>query len=155
MINDLQEDRVFFVRTEAEGQRAGVLNLTAFSSSTSPWSQKDALVGQAVFHSCLLGFRFVSALRAMEEARIPAGPVHSPQEALDDVHVRASGVLRQIAFPGATRAAPVVDTPIRLSATPGAIRGRAPLLGEHSDAILAELGYSEAQIAQLRASKVV
>jgi len=95
------------------------------------------------------------ALRAMEEARIPAGPVHSPQEALDDAHVRASGVLRQIAYPGATRAAPVVDTPIRLSATPGAIRGRAPLLGEHSDAILAELGYSEAQIAQLRASKVI
>jgi 2-methylisocitrate lyase-like PEP mutase family enzyme len=40
-------------------------------------------------------------------------------------------------------------------ATPGAVRGRAPLLGEHSDAILAELGYTEAQIAQLRAANVV
>jgi crotonobetainyl-CoA:carnitine CoA-transferase CaiB-like acyl-CoA transferase len=69
--------------------------------------------------------------------------------------VRASGVLREIAYPGAARPAPVADTPVRLSATPGAIRSRAPLLGEHTDAILGEIGYSEAQIAQLRAAGVV
>ena len=95
------------------------------------------------------------ALQAMDAARIPAGPVHSPQEALDDAHIRASGVLRDIAYPGAARPAPVADTPIGLSATPGAIRGRAPLLGEHTDAILAEIGYSAPQIAQLRANAVV
>jgi crotonobetainyl-CoA:carnitine CoA-transferase CaiB-like acyl-CoA transferase len=91
----------------------------------------------------------------MEDARIPAGPVHSPQDALDDAHVRASGVLREIAYPGAARPAPVADTPVRLSATPGAIRSRAPLLGEHTDGILGEIGYSEAEIAQLRAAGVV
>jgi crotonobetainyl-CoA:carnitine CoA-transferase CaiB-like acyl-CoA transferase len=95
------------------------------------------------------------ALQAMEDARIPAGPVHSPQDALDDAHVRASGVLREIAYPGAARPAPVADTPVRLSATPGAIRSRAPLLGEHTDGILGEIGYSEAEIAQLRAAGVV
>jgi crotonobetainyl-CoA:carnitine CoA-transferase CaiB-like acyl-CoA transferase len=91
----------------------------------------------------------------MAAARIPAGPVHSPQEALDDAHVRASGILRDIAYPGARRPAPVADTPVRRSATPGAIRGRAPLLGEHTDAILGEIGYGDAQIAQLRADGVV
>jgi crotonobetainyl-CoA:carnitine CoA-transferase CaiB-like acyl-CoA transferase len=91
----------------------------------------------------------------MEDARIPAGPVHSPQDALDDAHVRASGVLREIVYPGAARPAPIAETPIKLSETPGAVRGRAPLLGEHTDAILAEIGYSGAQIAQLRAAKVV
>ncbi len=95
------------------------------------------------------------ALRAMEDARIPAGPVHSPQDALDDAHVRASGVLRELAYPGAARPAPVAETPIRLSQTPGALRGRAPLLGEHTDAILAELGYAKAEIAQLRAAAIV
>src|SRR6185369_10893382 len=65
------------------------------------------------------------ALQAMEDARIPAGPVHSPQDALDDAHVRASGILHEIAYPGAARPAPVADTPVRLSATPGAIRRRA------------------------------
>lgn len=95
------------------------------------------------------------ALKKLDAARIPAGPVHSPQEALDDAHIRASGVLLDIAYPGAARPAPVADTPIQLSATPGRIRGRAPLLGEHTDAILTEIGYSEAQIARLREAGVV
>lgn len=95
------------------------------------------------------------ALAAFEAARIPAGPVHSPQQALDDAHIRASGILREVAFPGAPRPAPVADTPVHLSATPGAIRGRAPLLGEHTEAILAEIGYSPAEIERLRAGQVV
>jgi crotonobetainyl-CoA:carnitine CoA-transferase CaiB-like acyl-CoA transferase len=95
------------------------------------------------------------AIDAFEAARIPAGPVHSPQQALDDAHVRASGILREIAFPGAPRPAPVAETPIRLSDTPGMIRGRAPLLGEHTEAILAEIGYSKTDVARLRASGIV
>jgi len=95
------------------------------------------------------------AIAAFEAARIPAGPVHSPQQALDDAHVRASGILREIAFPGAPRPAPVADTPIRLSETPGALRGRAPLLGEHTEAILSEIGYSQTDIASLRAAGIV
>lgn len=95
------------------------------------------------------------ALKAFEGARVPAGPVHSPQEALDDAHVRASGILREIAFPGAPRPAPVVDTPICLSETPGSIRGRAPVLGEHSGQILGEIGYSAEEIERLRGAGVV
>jgi crotonobetainyl-CoA:carnitine CoA-transferase CaiB-like acyl-CoA transferase len=95
------------------------------------------------------------ALKEFEAARIPAGPVHSPQEALDDAHIRASGILREIAYPGSPRPAPVVDTPIRLSETPGAIRGRAPLLGEHTEAILAEIGYSRVEVTRLRNAGVV
>ena len=48
-----------------------------------------------------------------------------------------------------------MDTPIRLSETPGSIRGRAPLLGEHTEAILAEIGYSQAQVTRLRNAGVV
>jgi crotonobetainyl-CoA:carnitine CoA-transferase CaiB-like acyl-CoA transferase len=94
-------------------------------------------------------------LKAFEAARVPAGPVHSPQEALDDAHIRSSGILRQIAFPGAPRPAPVADTPIRLSETPGAIRGRAPTLGEHAAEILLEIGYSAREIERLRGAGVV
>ncbi|MFI4931978.1 MAG: hypothetical protein ACHP83_17175 [Burkholderiales bacterium] len=53
------------------------------------------------------------------------------------------------------RAAPVADTPVRLSETPGAIRRRAPLLGEHTEAILTEIGYSRAEVARLREAGVV
>ena len=95
------------------------------------------------------------AIAAFEAARIPAGPVHSPQQALDDAHIRASGILREMAFPGSPRPAPLVDTPIRLSDTPGAIRGRAPLLCEHTEAILAEIGYSKVEVARLRQAGIV
>ena len=95
------------------------------------------------------------AIAAFEAARIPAGPVHSPQQALDDAHVRASGVLRDIAFPGAPHAAPVAQTLVELSDTPGAIRGRAPLLGEHTEAILGEVGCTPADVVRLREAGVV
>lgn len=94
-------------------------------------------------------------LTQFERARIPAGPVYSPQEALDDAHIRTSGILRDLEFPRTSKPAPIVDTPIRLSATPGAIRGRAPLAGEHTEAVLAEIGYSNADIDRLRRAGAV
>jgi formyl-CoA transferase len=42
-----------------------------------------------------------------------------------------------------------------LSATPGSIRTPAPKLGEHTDAVLSEVGYSAAEIAKLRESAIV
>ena len=50
---------------------------------------------------------------------------------------------------------PLAPTPIELSETPGTYRHPAPLLGEHTDEILSSLGYSAAEIAGLRAEKVV
>jgi crotonobetainyl-CoA:carnitine CoA-transferase CaiB-like acyl-CoA transferase len=94
------------------------------------------------------------ALAALAAARIPAAPVYSPQQALDDPHVQAMGFLKPVPFPGLAKPAQVAETPVRLSETPGTIRERAPLLGEHTDRILAELGYDAAAIAALRAERV-
>ena len=95
------------------------------------------------------------ALAELEAARIPAGPVYTPQQTLDDPQVKASGFLEELAYPGAPAPAPLVPTPVRLVDTPGEIRRRAPQLGEHTDEILAELGYTPDQVRRLRADHVV
>lgn len=94
-------------------------------------------------------------LAAMEAARLPAGPVMSPQDVLDDPHVAAAGLLQRVDYPGLNRPAPVMRPPVSLSRTPAAIERRAPTLGEHTDSILASLGYTDAQIAALRSARVV
>jgi len=94
-------------------------------------------------------------LEEMEAARLPAGPVLSPQEVLDDPHVAAKGLFQYVDYPGLDKPAPLMKTPIELSETPGEIRSRPPTLGEHTDEIMQELGYSQAQIAILREKRVV
>ena len=95
------------------------------------------------------------ALAALEAAKIPAGPLYSPQQALEDEHIRAAGLLVDTDYPGMPRQAPLTPTPVDLSETPGRFRHRAPTLGEHTDEILTELGYTSTEIAALRTRKVI
>ena len=95
------------------------------------------------------------ALDALEAASIVAGQVYSPQQALEDPHIRAARLLEEVTFPGLGRTLPLAPTPIELSESPGAYRRRAPLIGEHTDEILVGLGYTDAQIASLREEGVI
>lgn len=94
-------------------------------------------------------------LTAMEQARLPAGPVMSPQDVLDDPHIAAKGLFQAVEYPGLEKPAPLMRTPVELSETPGEIRSRPPTLGEHTDQIMQELGYSGTEIAALREKRVV
>ena len=95
------------------------------------------------------------ALKELEAAKIPAGPLYTPQQALDDAHIRQAGLLVDTEYPAAPRPVPLAPTPVDLSETPGRFRHHAPALGAHTDAILTELGYSAAAIAALREKGVV
>ena len=94
-------------------------------------------------------------LEAMEKARLPAGPVLSPQQVLDDPHIAAKGLFQPVEYPGLDIPAPLMKTPVELSETPGEIRTRPPTLGEHTDQLMEELGYSAGEISDLREKRVV
>jgi crotonobetainyl-CoA:carnitine CoA-transferase CaiB-like acyl-CoA transferase len=94
-------------------------------------------------------------LEAMEEARLPAGPIMSPQDVLEDPHIAAKGLFQPVEYPGLNIPAPLMRTPVELSETPGEIRTRPPTLGEHTDEIMKELGYSMEQIDELRENRII
>jgi len=94
-------------------------------------------------------------LAEMEKVRIPAGPILSPQQVLEDPHIAAKGLFESVEYPGLDTPAPLMKTPVELSETPGEIRSRAPRLGENTDEIMKELGYDQEQIIDLRNKRVI
>tara|TARA_Y100000815_G_scaffold73531_1_gene62268 strand:- start:781 stop:1983 length:1203 start_codon:yes stop_codon:yes gene_type:complete len=94
-------------------------------------------------------------LKLLSEARIPCGPILSPQAAIDDQHVKAMGFLQLLDYPGLGRPAPVAPLPIEIHTEtdhqPELTNfTRAPTLGEHTEDILSELGYNANEIKALR-----
>lgn len=85
-------------------------------------------------------------LKARLGGRVPFGVVHDVADIFQDPHVAARGMLSTVEQPGLGRPAVIANTPIRMTATPGGVRRRAPLLGEHTRQVLRELGLTEAQI---------
>ncbi len=94
-------------------------------------------------------------VRILGDAMIPCGPVLSPQQALDHPQVAALGLLQDTDYPGLPAPAPIAAVPLWMSATPPVERRRPPMTGEHTDAILTELGYDATQIGDFRARAVV
>ena len=95
------------------------------------------------------------AIAELEDARIPAGPVLEPGQVLADPQVKARRLLQHVEFPGTPAPIPLASPAVNLSATPPQIRHRAPMLGEDTDQILYELGFSADEIANLRKAEAV
>jgi formyl-CoA transferase len=95
-----------------------------------------------------------AVLEALAAARVPAGRVYTAKDICEDPHYRA----RDMILTQTTRDGYSVEVPgivPKLSATPGTIRSSAPKLGDDTDAVLAGMGLSAAQIAQLRTQGVI
>ncbi|HTT38042.1 MAG TPA: formyl-CoA transferase [Burkholderiales bacterium] len=93
---------------------------------------------------------------AMEEFNkydIPCGPILSMEELAAEPSLRATGTVVEVDHP--TRGKYLtVGNPIKMSDSPTDVK-RSPLLGEHTHEVLAELGLSRSEIAELRAEKVI
>jgi formyl-CoA transferase len=84
---------------------------------------------------------------------IPCGPILSMKEIAEEASLRKTGTVVEVDHP--TRGKYLtVGNPIKMSDSPSDVK-RSPLLGEHTDEILTELGYSTDQIVALRAEKVI
>lgn len=79
------------------------------------------------------------ALRILEEAGVPCGPVSTMEEILEDPHARAREMVVEVPHQelGHVR---VMGMPVKFSGTPGAVRTGPPVLGEHSERLRAEFG---------------
>ncbi len=95
------------------------------------------------------------AMAQLEKVRIPCGPVYDLESVLNDPQVKARELLQYLEYPATPKPVPIASTPVRLSQTPGEIRHRAPLLGEHTDEVLKQLGFTKAEIDAFRSSGVI
>ena len=77
-------------------------------------------------------------------------PVLDLDEALDSELVRAREMVVELDQPGATQPVRQLGVPVKLSRTPGAVEKPGPALGEHTDAVLQQLGYSTEEIEALK-----
>ena len=93
-------------------------------------------------------------LTLLEGQEIPCGPINSYAEALEDAHIKARQMVVKTEHPTLGRIR-TLGTPLKLSETP-LVPGRpAPLLGQHTNQVLAEAGWNAAEISLLRSSGVV
>jgi crotonobetainyl-CoA:carnitine CoA-transferase CaiB-like acyl-CoA transferase len=95
------------------------------------------------------------AVSQLEGARIPCGPVYEMDEVLADPQVRARRLLERAEFAGDERPIPVSSPAARLSRSPAEVRRGAPLLGQHTEEILAELGFTPEKIGDFRSQGVI
>jgi crotonobetainyl-CoA:carnitine CoA-transferase CaiB-like acyl-CoA transferase len=132
------------VRWMAEHDLAGDLEDPLYNTvmTENPYSRGDHFA-----HIAAMIARFVGAISSEEAYRVgqslhlPYGPVRSPDENLDDPHWRERGFFVEVEHPELGRTYTYPGLPYLFEGTPGRVRSRAPLLGEHTyDVYVRELG---------------
>lgn len=94
------------------------------------------------------------ALTIVRDCGLWTAPVRTLAEAIEDEAVTASGIIREAETSDGVRHRVVIE-PVNLSRSPIAFTRAAPLLGEHTEEILSELGFSEAEKADLKSKRAV
>ena len=137
-----------------------ILGLSGLTEDPRFASNADRVVNRAAFIALLeqacAAFTAATLLEALEEAGVPAGPINSVAEVFADRQVVARGM--RVDLPAADAAggtAPSVRTPIILDGVAMAASTASPRLGEHTEAVLDEIGVTEEEIAALKSSGAI
>ncbi|WP_448482538.1 CaiB/BaiF CoA transferase family protein [Pseudoxanthomonas mexicana] len=123
-----------------------------FATNAGRVRHRDALI--PVLQSVFRARGRHAWLTVLEAAGIPCGPVNDLAEVFADPQVRARGMIVETAHPQVDTV-PLVGSPLKLSATPVEPPRAPPMLGEHTFDVLREAGFSEDEIATLRANGAV
>ncbi|MFO1324323.1 MAG: CoA transferase [Burkholderiales bacterium] len=123
-----------------------------FADNTARMSHLPELV--ALMNDVLRTRTRAEWMAVLDAAGVPAGPVHTLEEALTHAQTLARGMVVGLVHPvaGPTQA---IGCPVHLSATPARVDRPAPLLGQHTRDVLREAGYADAQIDAFVAAGVV
>ncbi|MCW5653376.1 CoA transferase [Hydrogenophaga sp.] len=124
----------------------GLLTDPRFTTESLRWENNDAL--RALIES-FTGTRTKLELRELFGGRIPFSPIYEAAEIFADPHFTIRGMLPQVEHPGSSTPVAVPGVPVKLSRTPGGVRHRAPLLGEHTRDVLSEAGLDTERIEAL------
>src|ERR1700733_6368905 len=90
----------------------------------------------------------------LNEAGVPCGPIYKMNEVFDDPQVQHLNITRHVQHK-VLGDVEVIGQAVELSRTPWSVRSASPEPGEHTDDVLRELGYGDAEIAKLREQKVI
>ena len=93
-------------------------------------------------------------LEILEKAGVPSGPIYNMAEVYSNPQVLARDMVVEMEHPTAGRVRNI-GIPVKLSETPGSVRRPAPTLGQHTEEVLTEFGYSGEDIAGFKNSGVV
>jgi len=95
-----------------------------------------------------------TVIEILQAVRVPVGRIYTAKDIAEDDHYRAREMIIETqAYDGLPVHQPGVVP--KLSVTPGQIRSRAPQIGEHTQEVLEEAGFTAAQIAQLRSNSII
>jgi len=109
---------------------------------------------EAMLEELIGGYDRESLLKLLEEADVPATPVNTVDQVMNDPQTIERGIVQRVVHPRLGEI-PVIGTPLKFSRMAPGVRRAAPLRGEHTDSILAECGYSVTRISELREKKVI